>query len=57
MLFRSQTGGNRNISSAGGTMMPYTVGTDGNINFPMIGKIQVQGLTRRQCEDNTRIMR
>ena len=47
-----QTGGtNRTISSGAGAMMPYTVGADGNINFPMIGKIQVQGLTRRQCED------
>ena len=45
------SGSNRLISSGAGAMMPYTVGADGNINFPMIGKIQVQGLTRRQCED------
>ena len=45
------SGSNRTISSGAGAMMPYTVGADGNINFPMIGKIQVQGLTRRQCED------
>jgi polysaccharide export outer membrane protein len=32
-------------------MMPYTVGADGNINFPIVGKINVQGLTRRECED------
>ena len=46
-----QSGGSRAISSGAGTMMPYTVGADGNINFPIIGKINVQGLTRRQCED------
>lgn len=44
-------GGSRSISSGSGSMMPYTVGTDGNINFPIIGKISVQGLTRRECED------
>ena len=46
-----QTGGNRMINSGSGSMMPYTVGADGNINFPIIGKINVQGLTRRECED------
>ena len=46
-----QTGGNRMINSGAGSMMPYTVGADGNINFPIIGKINVQGLTRRECED------
>ena len=46
-----QAGGNRSITNGSGSMMPYTVGTDGNINFPILGKINVQGLTRRQCED------
>ena len=46
-----QAGGNRAIANGSGSMMPYTVGTDGNINFPILGKINVQGLTRRQCED------
>ena len=45
------SGSNRTISSGAGAMMPYTVGADGNINFPILGKINVQGLTRRQCED------
>ena len=43
--------GSRNVATGGGTMIPYTVGADGNINFPIIGKINVQGLTRRECED------
>lgn len=46
-----QAGGNRNINSGSGSMMPYTVAADGNINFPILGKINVQGLTRRECED------
>ena len=52
LVYNTITGsGARNIGSSGGSMMPYTVGADGNINFPMIGKINVQGLTRRECED------
>ena len=46
-----QAGGSRMINSGSGSMMPYTVGADGNINFPIVGKINVQGLTRRECED------
>lgn len=46
-----QAGGSRNITSGSGSMMPYTVAADGNINFPVVGKINVQGLTRRECED------
>ncbi len=32
-------------------IMNYTVGTDGNIDFPMIGKIKIQGLTRVEVDD------
>lgn len=41
----------RNISSgAGGTLMPYLVDTEGCINFPIIGRLFVAGLTKRECE-------
>jgi polysaccharide export outer membrane protein len=30
--------------------MPYLVDTEGCINFPIIGRLQVAGLTKRQCE-------
>lgn len=29
----------------------YLVENDGTINFPLIGRIKVQGLTKRECED------
>lgn len=45
-LFRggSSTGGANNI-------MPYLVENDGTINFPLVGRISVLGLTKRECED------
>ena len=42
----------RTISSgAGGTLMPYLVDNDGCINFPVVGKLKVSGLTKTQCQD------
>lgn len=40
----------RTLSTTGGTLMPYLVDTEGSINFPIIGRLQVAGLTKRQCE-------
>ena len=41
----------RSISTgAGGTLMPYLVDNEGCINFPIIGRLHVQGLTKRECE-------
>ena len=40
----------RTLSTTGGTLMPYLVDTEGCINFPIIGRLQVAGLTKRQCE-------
>lgn len=34
-----------------GYNMPYLVENDGTINFPLVGRIKVDGLTKRQCED------
>lgn len=31
--------------------IPYLVENDGTINFPLIGRISVMGLTKRECED------
>lgn len=39
------------INTSGGTLMPYLVDNDGTINFPIVGKIQVQGLTKEECQD------
>lgn len=32
-------------------MMSYLVENDGTINFPLVGRINVQGLTKRECEE------
>ena len=41
----------RTISSgAGGTLMPYLVSNDGYINFPIVGKLHVAGLTKVEAE-------
>ena len=41
----------RTISSgAGGTLMPYLVDNEGNINFPIVGKLHVGGLTKSEAE-------
>ena len=41
----------RTISSgAGGTLMPYLVDNSGNINFPIVGKLHVGGLTKNEAE-------
>ena len=37
-------------AGASGTLMPYLVDTEGCINFPIIGRLHVAGLTKRECE-------
>ena len=37
-------------AGASGTLMPYLVDTEGCINFPIIGRLYVAGLTKRECE-------
>ena len=41
----------RNMSSGGGTLMPYLVDNDGYINFPVVGRLKVSGLTKSECEN------
>jgi len=43
------TGGQ--LSSGAGSLQGYLVDNDGNINFPIVGKIHVQGLTKTECQD------
>lgn len=40
----------RTISTAGGTLMPYLVDNDGYINFPIVGRLKVGGLTKSEAE-------
>jgi len=39
------------VGGGGGSLLTYLVDNDGNINFPVIGKVKVGGLTKPQCED------
>lgn len=51
-IFNKHIGSNRNQyqGGIGGTMYSYAVDDDGTINFPVLGRIKVEGLTRLQCE-------
>lgn len=48
------TSGSSAASSNGSSVQGYLVDNDGNINFPIIGKIHVLGNTKTQCEDKIR---
>ena len=39
------------VSTGGGSLQQYLVDNDGNIQFPVIGKVKVMGLTKNQCQD------
>ena len=48
---RNQLGGGKQVASGGGSLQGYLVDNSGFINFPVIGKIHVSGLTKPECED------
>lgn len=39
------------LSATTGSLQGYLVDNEGNINFPIVGKIHVEGLTKPQCEE------
>lgn len=41
----------RSVSSGAGTLMPYLVDNNGYINFPVVGKLKVGGLTKTECQN------
>ena len=41
----------RTLSTTGGTLMPYLVDNEGYINFPVVGRLKVSGLTKSECEN------
>lgn len=43
--------GMSNMGESGQKLQSYLVDNKGDIDFPIIGKIHVQGLTSRECED------
>ena len=38
------------VGTTGGSLQTYLVGNDGTIEFPVLGTLQVGGLTKAQCE-------
>ncbi len=48
---RNQLGSGKQMSAGGGSLQGYLVDNSGFINFPVIGKIHVSGLTKSECED------
>ena len=42
------------LSTGGGALQQYLVDNDGNIQFPIIGTLHVEGLTKNQCQDLVR---
>ena len=45
---RSQVSNNQGMNNA--KLLDYLVDNDGNIDYPVLGKLRVQGLTTRECE-------
>lgn len=45
------SGGSSQISNGSGMLQAYLVDNDGYIEFPVIGKISVVGLTKNECQD------
>ncbi|MBR5393872.1 MAG: polysaccharide biosynthesis/export family protein [Bacteroidaceae bacterium] len=38
------------VSTSGGSLQPYLVANDGTIEFPVLGTLQVGGLSKAECE-------
>ena len=51
LLLQNSYSQGRSIASSGGMLMPYLVDNDGYINFPVVGKLKVSGLTKTECQD------
>lgn len=43
-------GSDGSLATGGGSLQSYLVENDGTINFPVIGRISVVGLTKKECE-------
>ena len=39
-----------NVTSSGGSLQTYLVGNDGTIDFPVLGRLHVGGLSKAECE-------
>ena len=50
IIHRTLSSTSSSVSSSGGSLQPYLVDNDGCIEFPVLGTLQVGGLTKRECE-------
>ena len=50
LLLQSEYQQGRSVSGGGGSLMPYLVDNEGYINYPIIGRLHVEGLTKSECE-------
>jgi polysaccharide export outer membrane protein len=50
LLLQNAYSQGRSVSYSGGTLMPYLVDNDGFVNFPVVGRIKVGGLTKSEAE-------
>lgn len=51
LTINNQVGGSGQRSSSNNYLQGYLVDNDGNINFPIVGRLHVAGLTKTECED------
>ena len=51
LLLQNAYSQGRSVQSTAGTLMPYLVDNEGCINFPVIGRVKVGGLTKSECEN------
>lgn len=51
LVVRNQLGASRQISTGSGSLQGFLVDNEGYINFPVVGKVHVVGLTKTECED------
>ena len=50
LLLQNEYTQGSSVTAGRGTLMPYLVDNEGYINFPIIGRLQVGGLTKSECE-------
>lgn len=53
---QSLTGSGGNMNASSQSISGYTVDSQGNIDFPVLGKIHVAGLTREEAEDSIKTL-
>ena len=51
LMSSSRTLNNRSSTSSNGYSMPYTIDSYGNIDFPVIGKMNIEGKTREEVAE------